>query len=141
MISAQSMPASLARIVDQQQRLQRIEYLLDADLPQRPVVAKFVFEVDCFCVTVDGNDDSILVSEKVPTEHENDRSICVSLEPGPWDCAVGAKLTWVWILTNQQGYEDGVQLEFGAAAGHLPACFQLIALASTLEVRSVTRHA
>src|SRR5262245_27986862 len=27
----------------------------------------------------------------------------------PWDTVVGASLDWIWLLTNQQGYEDGLR--------------------------------
>lgn len=30
----------------------------------------------------------------------------------PWVAAVGRSPTWIWLLTNQQGYEDGLRFEF-----------------------------
>ncbi len=34
-----------------------------------------------------------------------------------WPLLIGRRLWWGWILTNQQGYEDGVQLEFAPLEG------------------------
>jgi hypothetical protein len=30
----------------------------------------------------------------------------------PWIATVGRSPTWIWLLTNQQGYEDGLRFEF-----------------------------
>ncbi len=33
-------------------------------------------------------------------------------ETSPWSKCIGFPLMWSWTLTNQQGYEDGLQFEF-----------------------------
>jgi phage tail protein X len=52
----------------------------------------------------------------------------------PWREAIGAPVIWAWVLTNQQGYTDGVQLEFSASADKKPVLVQLLALASEVKV-------
>lgn len=42
----------------------------------------------------------------------SDCYIKVATSVKPWDDVVGRPLAWVWLLTNQQGYEDGFRFEF-----------------------------
>jgi hypothetical protein len=49
----------------------------------------------------------------------------------------GLNSAWRWVLRNQQGYDDGFQIELGSAAD--PVTIQFIAAASSLEVLRVAR--
>jgi len=51
----------------------------------------------------------------------------------PWSAAIGRRLQWVWVLSNQQGYADALQLEFRDC----DVTVQLLAVASILRVRTV----
>ena len=44
---------------------------------------------------------------------------------------LGSKLTWVWTMTNNQGYFDGVQFQFNCKTNNI---VQFIAMASRLQI-------
>jgi hypothetical protein len=57
----------------------------------------------------------------------------VFVEPSPWDSCVGLGLAWAWWLTNQQGYRDGVRLEF-IAQDKGPKIVELLVVASGIYI-------
>lgn len=44
---------------------------------------------------------------------------------------LGSKLTWVWTMTNNQGYSDGIQFQFNCKTNNI---VQFIAIASRLQI-------
>jgi len=44
---------------------------------------------------------------------------------------LGSKLTWVWEMTNNQGYFDGIQFQFNCKTNNI---VQFIAIASRLQI-------
>lgn len=52
----------------------------------------------------------------------------------PWAKAVGKTLSWIWLLTNQQGYEDGFRFEFAGREKESPTVITLIGIASSIEM-------
>ncbi|MBS1636920.1 MAG: hypothetical protein JST26_13465 [Bacteroidetes bacterium] len=44
---------------------------------------------------------------------------------------LGSKLTWVWEMTNNQGYFDGIQFQFNCKANNI---VQFVAIASRLQI-------
>ena len=50
----------------------------------------------------------------------------------PWSQAVGLRLAWAWELTNQQGYADGVRLEFGPSRE--PVTIELVVAGSQFHL-------
>ena len=54
----------------------------------------------------------------------------------PWLACIGFGVVWAWRLTNQQGYTDGVRLEFGAPGEASRAVVELIVAASAIELFS-----
>ena len=65
------------------------------------------FEHGSLLVRANGEEDSMSLLA-APALHGED----ISHEP-PWREAIGRGVMWVWRLTNQQGYEDACQIEFG----------------------------
>lgn len=55
----------------------------------------------------------------------------------PWRASIGNPLLWVWDMTNQLGYLDGVQLEFARNVESKSVTVQLIALGAQLRVREI----
>lgn len=52
----------------------------------------------------------------------------------PWTDCVGLGVCWGWRLTNQQGYIDGVRLEFSAEGESSRAVVELVAIASGIRI-------
>ena len=58
----------------------------------------------------------------------------------PWSECVGFGVCWAWRLTNQQGYSDGVRLEFSKPGKAPRAVIELVVTASAIQVFQVTRR-
>jgi Family of unknown function (DUF6334) len=99
-----------------------------------PVALTLGFEHGVVLVRTDADDDTITLTSAGPASGRD-----VSTEP-PWRDAIGRGLLWVWTLTNQQGFEDGCQFEFGQVgpdAPWEPLCIQLMVAAATLHISTV----
>lgn len=95
------------------------------------------FEHGAVLLSAVGEDDTIAISALPAAYGEG-----VSQEL-PWSDAIGRALIWLWSLTNQQGYEDGCQLEFGAARREGQPdgdrlCVQFMVAASGLRICMVS---
>jgi Family of unknown function (DUF6334) len=54
----------------------------------------------------------------------------------PWSACVGLSAAWIWQLTNQQGYTDGVRMEFGEPTR--PVIVELLVIASAIRLFTAT---
>jgi hypothetical protein len=54
-------------------------------------------------------------------------------DSSPWGICLGAGACWLWQLTNQQGYPDGVRLEFGNPDEQSRAVVELLVVASSIQ--------
>lgn len=78
-------------------------------------------------------DDSLRISKAFsPSEDLQSSAFLTLSQCAPWKDALGNHLMWSWVLTNQQGYDDGFQLEFANGV-----VIQLIALGG-ISVRAVS---
>ncbi|NEO87418.1 MAG: hypothetical protein F6J87_24635 [Spirulina sp. SIO3F2] len=55
--------------------------------------------------------DEVIVNGH-PLVLEKDETVIDVSHKSPWKNALGQRMRWVWLLTNQQGYEDGIRIEF-----------------------------
>lgn len=60
----------------------------------------------------------------------------VSVED-PWRCLIDSEPLWIWLLTNQQGYTDGIQIY--VQRDSFDFCIQLVTMASSLRAYLVER--
>ena len=60
----------------------------------------------------------------------------------PWSACIGSGVRWLWRLTNQQGYSDGVRLEFGNPnEGASRAVVEFVVVASAIQTSVVVASA
>lgn len=52
----------------------------------------------------------------------------------PWNGAIGQPVSWIWILKNQQGYEDGMRFEFLSREKETPVIVTMIGIASSIQI-------
>jgi hypothetical protein len=50
-----------------------------------------------------------------------------------WDQCLGHPLRWAWLMTNQQGYTDGIRLEFGGPDCPQSVVLELVVAASSFS--------
>jgi hypothetical protein len=97
------------------------------------VAAEFRFDEGYLSVEVDPSDDTVDVSfdpARQPTlRHWANGAVRHDANERYAD-VLGLGSAWRWVLRNQQGYQDGFQIELGYA--FLPVTFQYVAMASRL---------
>lgn len=92
-------------------RLVAVEHaLLDGD-PQFLCAVRLTFESLAVVFRAVPDDDTVSVIEGGPFP-EPDELLVTATDSVPWAACVGRKVEWAWLLTNQQGYEDAVRMEF-----------------------------
>jgi hypothetical protein len=77
-------------------------------------------------------DDTLAVALG-PLVTERDETIVPANESAPWTMCLGRSVIWAWVLTNQQGYTDGVRLEFRSQEPVGPVV-ELVVLASQIRL-------
>lgn len=84
--------------------------------------------------------DDTLAASLGPLPLEADEEVVDLDGEPPWSSCLGLGICWGWRLTNQQGYTDGVRLEFSAPGEASPAIVELVAIASGIQVFEARRH-
>jgi Family of unknown function (DUF6334) len=126
---------TLARACDDGGRLVRVSctrFVGDpGDHPFVTAVAlRFEFLTAVFRAKPD--DDTLAASMGTLVAAPDEEVMNLVGEP-PWSSCLGLGLCWGWRLTNQQGYTDGVRLEFGSGAEAGPVV-ELVVIASGLQI-------
>jgi Family of unknown function (DUF6334) len=83
-------------------------------------------------------DDDTLAVSLGPLAAEADEEVVDLGGDPPWASCLGLGVCWGWRLTNQQGYADGVRLEFSATGEASRAVVELVAVASGIQVFEAT---
>jgi hypothetical protein len=109
-------------------RLVAVEHALEGDAPFISAV-RLTFESLAVVFRAVPDDDTISVVEGGPFP-EPDEVRVTATDAAPWVACVGRKVEWAWLLTNQQGYEDAVRMEF--QTGH--AGVELVVAASAIRL-------
>ncbi|MGI8591400.1 MAG: DUF6334 family protein [Nakamurella sp.] len=97
---------------------------VDPAFPARFDQYEFAFEHGYLTVSAAADDDTVRLTTGRMT-----LPYAVQLtDSAPWSAAVGSGVMWIWTLQNQNGYQDGVQVQFGWSSGNVTA--QLMCMAS-----------
>lgn len=66
---------------------------------------------------------------------ESGEGVWVDVSGHPvWSECVGGHAAWAWQLTNQQGYSDGVRIEFEPSGHGLSRVIELVVVASAFKL-------
>lgn len=123
-------------LADLRLKLTRVEYFVEPDVPGGPVAVRICFGNGSAYVCVNPDYDTLSVSDSPPAGPFNLQCIDVSRE-APWNSALGMRIQWIWRMQNQQGYEDGIQIEFHLEDSAQSLEVQFIAIGSHISVRRV----
>ena len=88
-------------------------------------------------LSADAEDDTLVVGRDPKSSGGAGRQWTPLHQNDPWKEAVGKPLLWTWLMTNQQGYLDGVQFEFASSVEKASVVIQLIVCGGALKTRHV----
>lgn len=127
------MQETLAKIYDHESWLSSVTIArFDAD---RPFVTGVELRFGSLPATFRANkDDDTLVATIGPLVATLDESLVDVSASSPWSACLGLKARWLWELTNQQGYTDGVRFEFGEPDKPFQVVVELVVLASEIDI-------
>jgi hypothetical protein len=114
-------------------RLTGVHYGSYPDARTMVWIIRLSFEAGDWSLVVNPDDDTLLITEPFETDHAHFDS---APENSPWRLALGKRPRWIWTMTNQQGYQDGIQFEF-ADPGEAAVTIQMIAMASSWHIRQL----
>jgi Family of unknown function (DUF6334) len=92
------------------------------------------FENIVFTIYVGSDFDTLRVElNEMKLNSDCYKKVATSLKP--WDGLIGMQLAWIWLLTNQQGYHDGLRFEFSAKENEKELkIVTLIGIASSIQL-------
>src|SRR5438067_2203994 len=103
---------SLRRVCDDGGRLVGVEYALHEGDARFVTAIALRFESLTAVFRAVPDDDTLALSIGGPLAASPDEAVTDATGTPPWADYAGLGLAWAWRLTNQQGYTDGVRLEF-----------------------------
>lgn len=124
---------TLAKIYDDGGRLVGVTYTLFEGDPKFITAVGLRFEAVSAVFRAVTDDDTLAVSLGTLTP-EPSETLIESGNSAPWSACMGFGICWAWRLTNQQGYSDGVRLEFSEPGEVSRAVVELIVAASAIEL-------
>ena len=122
-------------------KIAEVKGLFHKELPRELAAVDFEFERGHLLISVDENDDSIVLTTYTGNFPLNidEYHIRPFLKDDMMQEIKEKRIQWIWELTNQQGYTDGIQLEFTHSRQERLLTIQFIAIASRLEQRIVEK--
>lgn len=124
---------TLAKIYDDGGPLVGVSYTLFEGDPKFITAVELRFESLTAVLRAVPDDDTLAVSLSMPAPRPGETLIDAT-DSGPWPACIGLSVCWAWCLTNQQGYSDGVRLEFSERGGAPVAVVELVVVASAIHM-------
>lgn len=95
----------------------------------------FIFEKSSLHVVAQEDDSFVLHSSESCSDPE--LTPLSLMDSRPWSSAIGNPILWSWVLCNNQGYFDGIQIEFSENTESKSVVVQLVSLGSEVKLRVV----
>jgi hypothetical protein len=127
------MLSELAEIYDNGGCLLGVKYSLFEGDPRFVTAVALQFE-NLFAVFRAIADDDTVGLMIGPLEIESDERLIDASGSAPWSACIGLNICNAWQLTIQQGYVDGVRLEFNRAGQSPNPVVELIVMASAMKI-------
>jgi len=98
------------------------------------VAVKLTFEIAVVLLSA-MNDDTMNVEFGGVFTNLDQHEVRPLTSLSPWKNAMSRPLAWAWRMTNQQGYFDGLQLDFAESTEVEASRIQLLVVASEIKSR------
>jgi hypothetical protein len=123
----------LARVFDDAGRLREVAYARFEGDPRFVTAVALRFD-SLTAVFRAMPDDDTLAASVGALNPAADQVLADVSRDFPWANCIGLGLSWAWGMTNQQGYTDGVRLEFGKPNDAHSEVVELVVAASSIRV-------
>lgn len=123
--------ALLRQVANDGGPLQQVQHVVWNELPKD--VVSYVLTFQNMELTIKAMEDDSVELSLGSAGADADHSLHAD-EELPWSEAIGKPIRWGWVMTNQQGYADGVQFEFGRNVSEPSTIVQLVAVSSALKL-------
>ncbi len=127
---------TLANIIDEQKKLVNVSYALFEGDPQFVTAVELQLTSLTFNLRAIADDDTLSVNFGT-LELDSDESLIEAGNSDLWSSCKGGHIAWGWRLTNQQGYDDGLRLEFSKPEEKVRTIVEFVVMASAIYVYSV----
>lgn len=126
----------LVEIWDSGKFLTNVQYVVDPILGV-PTSIRMIFEELGVSIRVDPDWDTLVV-EPCEADVVRGQQVYDASHEAVWARTIRTTPQWIWRLTNQQGYSDGLQFEFIDKDAKREWSVQILASASQIKVRTVS---
>ena len=116
--------------------LSKVKYIYDRDIDNSPIAFLMYFDNLVAMVKAIEEDDTVEL-KSIDIELVNKLNTVDVSDNILWKDAIGSQLHWVWSLTNNQGYTDGIQFEWTNHYIKKTIIVQAIAIASCFRFYKV----
>jgi len=131
-VASNPMLNTLANIYDNGGRLVNVTCTLFQGDRNFVTAVGLRFESTSAVFRANPDDDTLIASVGTLTPHSDETLVDLS-DSSPWNTCLGAGACWLWQIINQQGYSDGVRLEFGNSDEQSRATVELLVMASAIK--------
>jgi hypothetical protein len=125
-----------AEMADDKGVLNFVGYLYDPEYPREIAAIRLIFERGDWLAVAEPDDDTVELTRTTDDELAKWR-VADASTVFPWAAVLHKRIAWVWVLENQQGYTDAVQLEFAGPVNGGEVTIQVLAVNAQLRVRAV----
>ena len=122
----------LSELVEQSGPLKYVESYSFPELESELCCLKLKFEKNNCFIKVNKDTNEIVFTETNPTDN-----LIKTQNHSFWAQFTDREVSWVWALVNNQGYHDGIKLEFTG----VDAAVELIVIASSLKIYRIEKIA
>lgn len=129
---------ALNRIWKEGGHLLKAEAIVDKDAPADPIAIVLSFQHGAITVSAVPADDTVSVEQGKYAVSSDEFAIDLQ-GTLPWSGAIGRSAMFAWLMTNQQLYIDGVQLQFAKPVEDTSVIVQMVTFASALRILEVHR--
>ena len=130
---------TLANIIEEQNQLIGVKYALFESDPKFITAVELRFTSLAFNLRAIADDDTLSVNFG-ELKLESDESLVEAENSDLWSSCKDGHIVWDWRLTNQQGYNDGLRLEFKKWEEESSTIVEFIVMASAIYTYSVARN-
>lgn len=127
---------TLANIIEEQNQLVGVSYALFEGKQNFITAVELRFTSLTFSLRANPDDDTLSVNFGA-FELDSEESLFEVENSNLWSSCKGGHIVWGWRLTNQQGYDDGLRLEFSKPEEDVRTIVEFVVMASAIYVYSV----